>query len=105
MAVCQKIEDITNEGAFTHDGWQKKMNEVESLKNEFKALGPVPENKNSEIWVRFKEVNRAFNQAKNNYYKELKRNQVSNLEKKLSLVERAEELKDSTDWSATSSEL
>ncbi len=105
LAVCQKIEDISAEGAFTHDGWQKKMNEVESLKNEFKALGPVPENKNAEIWERFKDVNRAFNQAKNNYYKELKRNQISNLEKKLALVERAEELKDSTDWSTTSSEL
>lgn len=105
LAVCQKIGDITNEGAFTHDGWQKKMAEIETLKSEFRTLGPVPENKNAEIWERFKEVNRAFNQAKNNYYKELKRNQVSNLEKKLALVERAEELKDSTDWSTTSSEL
>lgn len=105
LAICQKIEAITAESASSHDGWQKKMAEVETLKNEFKATGPVPENKNSEIWERFKEVNRAFNQAKNNYYKELKRNQVTNLEKKLALVERAEELKDSTDWNATSSEL
>lgn len=105
LAICQKIEDITSDSASSHDGWQKKMAEVEILKNEFKTTGPVPENKNSEIWERFKEVNRAFNQAKNNYYKELKRNQVSNLEKKLALVERAEELKASTDWNATSSEL
>ena len=105
LALCQKIEEITGEGASSHDGWQKKMAEVETLKNEFKATGPVPENKNTEIWERFKEVNRAFNQAKNNYYKELKRNQVSNLEKKLALVEKAEELKDSTDWNATSTAL
>ena len=105
LAICQKIEDLAREGAASHDGWQKKMAEVETLKNEFRAAGPVPDNKNTEVWDRFKEVNRIFNQAKNNYYKDLKRDQLSNLEKKTALVEQAENLKESTDWNATSTKL
>ena len=81
------------------------MAEVEALKEQFKAIGIVPENHNNEVWERFKEVNRKFNQAKNTYYKELKRSQMSNLEKKTALVERAEALKDSTDWAETAAEL
>ena len=105
LAVCQKIEDLAAQGASSHDGWQKKMAEVEALKEQFKAIGIVPENRNSEIWDRFKEVNRKFNQAKNAYYKELKRSQMSNLEKKTRLVEQAEALKDSTDWTETAAAL
>ena len=105
LAVCQKIEDLAAQGASSHDGWQKKMAEVEALKEQFKAIGIVPENRNSEIWDRFKEVNRKFNQAKNAYYKELKRSQMSNLEKKTRLVEQAEALKDSTDWTETAATL
>lgn len=105
LASCEKIEALAKEGAASHDGWQKKIAEVESLKEQFRTAGPVPDSRNSEIWERFKEVNRLFNQAKNNYYKELKRSQVSNLAEKQALVERAEEIKDSTEWSQTSAEL
>ena len=105
LALCQKIETLTEQGASSHDGWQKKMAEVEKLKDEFKTIGVVPENRNAEVWERFKEVNRLFNQAKNAYYKDLKRSQLSNLEKKTRLVERAESIKDSTDWTATAAEL
>ena len=61
LAVCQKIEDLAAQGASSHDGWQKKMAEVEALKEQFKAIGIVPENHNNEVWERFKEVNRKFN--------------------------------------------
>lgn len=105
LASCEKIEALAKEGAASHDGWQKKIAEVESLKEQFRTSGPVPDSRNSEIWERFKEVNRLFNQAKNNYYKELKRSQVSNLAEKQALVERAEEIKDSTEWNQTSAEL
>ncbi len=105
LAVCQKIEDLATQGASSHDGWQKKMAEVETLKEQFKAIGVVSESRNNEVWERFKEVNRKFNQAKNTYYKELKRSQMSNLEKKTHLVEQAEALKDSTDWTETAAAL
>lgn len=105
LASCEKIEALAKEGAASHDGWQKKIAEVESLKEQFRTSGPVPDSRNTEIWERFKEVNRLFNQAKNNYYKELKRSQVSNLAEKQALVERAEEIKDSTEWNQTSAEL
>lgn len=105
MEICQKIADIAAAGANSHDGWQKKMNEIEELKTKFKTAGVVPDNKNTETWDRFKEVNRIFNQAKNNYYKTLKRTQMSNLEQKQAIVEQAEALKDSQDWNETSAAL
>ncbi|MBQ1969333.1 MAG: DUF349 domain-containing protein [Flavobacteriales bacterium] len=105
MAICQKIEDMAASGANSHDAWQKKMAEVEALKEEFKKVGLVAENKNAQVWERFKEVNRAFNQAKNNYYKDLKRSQMSNLEQKQQIVVEAEALKTSEDWNATADAL
>ena len=105
MEICQKIADIAAVGANSHDGWQKKMAEVEELKSKFKSAGVVPDNKNTETWDRFKEVNRLFNQAKNNYYKTLKRTQMSNLEQKQAIVAQAEALKDSTEWNETANAL
>lgn len=105
MAICQKIEDMAAAGANSHDAWQKKMAEVEVLKEEFKKVGLVAENKNAQVWERFKEVNRLFNQAKNNYYKDLKRSQMSNLEQKQQIVLEAESLKNSEDWNTTADAL
>ena len=82
----------------SHKAWQLKIRELEKLRKDFFATGKVPRHLNEKIWKEFKEASRAFNSKKNNYYKEIKKDQLENLEKKNALVAKAEAYKNSEDW-------
>ncbi|MDW5288800.1 DUF349 domain-containing protein [Formosa sp. PL04] len=99
--IIQKIEAITNEGAKSHNGWQAKIKEVEQLRESFFSAGKVPIKLNESTWSKFKETVRAFNRKKNVFYKDLKKEQFDNLQKKLDLIKIAEDHKDSEDTDAT----
>jgi len=61
----------------------------------------VPRAQNERIWDAFKKATANFNRQKNAFYKDVKKLQQTNLDKKRALVERAESLKESTDWEVT----
>lgn len=82
----------------THNHWQRKIKEMKALRDEFFAIGRVPREDNQPTWDKFKEASRKFNHEKNDFYKNLKSEQMENLEKKRKLVEIALEHKDSSDW-------
>lgn len=92
--IAQKKENQPT----THHGWQKEIKKVEALREEFFKIGRVPRTKNKEIWRDFKEATRSFNREKNSFYKNLKKEQYDNLQKKRELVQIAEENKDSDDF-------
>ncbi|APY12078.1 chromosome segregation protein [Seonamhaeicola sp. S2-3] len=99
LEIIAKIEAITNqEDANTHNAWQKKIKEVESLRNDFFNAGKVPIKVNESTWAKFKESVRKFNRKKNAFYKNLKKEQYTNLQKKLDLIKVAEDNKDSDDF-------
>ncbi len=78
----------------------KKIVEIEELKSQFYTIGKVPAENTDEVWKLFKLAGRNFNSNKNNFYKSLKHNQQDNLNKKLELIKKAEELKNSEDFNA-----
>ncbi|TYA94764.1 DUF349 domain-containing protein [Seonamhaeicola marinus] len=101
----RKLEIIANivaiseqNDANTHNGWQKKIKEIESLRNDFFNAGKVPIKVNEDTWAKFKESVRTFNRKKNAFYKDLKKEQYTNLQKKLDLIKIAEDNKDSDDF-------
>jgi len=98
IAVIDKIKTINIEGITSHKSWQDSIKKLESLRDDFFAVGRVPKSKNEEIWQLFKDATRVFNKAKNNFYKSIKKDQSTNLKKKMDLVDQAEKLKDSDDW-------
>lgn len=83
-----------------HAQWQQQINKMEQFRKEFFSAGRVPAELNEDTWASFKEVVREFNHQKNNFYKEIKKDQNENLNKKLALVEKAQSLKDSEDFEA-----
>lgn len=103
--VCQEIEVVVQRKVSSHGGWQKAIKELDALRQKFKAFGPLHHPKNDEIWERFREANREFNKAKNNFYKGLKKQQAENLNKKKELLARVEAIKDSDAWKETAAEL
>ncbi|MCP4051817.1 MAG: DUF349 domain-containing protein [Mesoflavibacter sp.] len=101
QAIIDKIAQISSENINTHKGWQNKIKEVEALREEFFKAGKVPIKVNEATWAKFKEAVRTFNRKKNQFYKDLKKEQYVNLEKKLELVKIAEENKDNEDFEVT----
>jgi hypothetical protein len=76
---------------------------IQALRDKYFELGKVPRSKNKEIWNEFKEATRKFNHEKNNFYKNQKKEQYSNLEKKKELIKIAEDNKDSEDFEVVTS--
>lgn len=101
QAIIDKIAQISSENINTHKGWQNKIKEVEALREEFFKAGKVPIKVNEATWAKFKEAVRTFNRKKNQFYKDLKKEQYVNLEKKQELVKIAEENKDNEDFEVT----
>ena len=96
--IIEKITEIANQDFDSHNKWQQKIKEIEALREEFFKAGKVPRSKNQETWNAFKENVRRFNRKKNAFYKNLKKQQYENLEKKKELIKIAEDNKDSDDF-------
>ena len=100
-AIIEKLREISQSRYDNHRTWQQKIREVEALREEFFKAGKVPRSQSDQTWKEFKEAVRTFNRNKNSFYKNQKKEQYENLEKKLELVRIAEENKDSDDFSET----
>ncbi|KQO22586.1 chromosome segregation protein [Flavobacterium sp. Leaf82] len=99
--IIAKIEVLGTEKVNSHSQWLVQIQKVEALRNEFFAAGKVPSEVNEETWATFKTAVRNFNSFKNSFYKDIKKDQNDNLNKKMALVAKAKELQESTDFSAT----
>ena len=99
--IIGKIHEIASRKVNSHGTWQKLIKEVEALREDFFNAGKVPLKLNEKTWASFKEAVRSFNRNKNSFYKNLKKEQHVNLEKKMELVKLADSLKDSEDWEKT----
>lgn len=99
--IIATIEVLATEKVGSHSQWLVQIQKVEALRNEFFAAGKVPSEVNEETWAAFKTAVRNFNSFKNSFYKDIKKDQNDNLNKKMALVAKAKELQESTDFAAT----
>jgi hypothetical protein len=103
-SLVQKIEEFPFENIKSHNKWQEAIKGVEAIREGFRKIGRVNHPENDVIWDKFREVLREFNHLKNQFYKDLKKDQHQNLLKKKALLDLAESLKDSDDWKVTTNE-
>jgi hypothetical protein len=99
--IIAQIEVLAQEKVNSHAAWLVQIEKVEALRNQFFAAGKVPSEVTDQTWTEFKNAVRSFNVLKNSFYKDIKKDQNDNLSKKQALVAKAIELKDSTDFAAT----
>ncbi|RZJ65459.1 MAG: DUF349 domain-containing protein [Flavobacterium sp.] len=99
--IIARIDAVTAEPVTAHGQWQGQIEKVEALRNEFFAAGKVPAEVNEETWSAFKTAVRNFNANKNSFYKDIKKDQQDNLNKKMALVEKAKALQNSDDFAVT----
>ena len=85
----------------TFADWENKTQEILALQAKWKTIGYAPQKMNVKIFERFRAACDEFFKRKAAFFKQIKENMAENLEKKKALCEKAEALKDSTDWKQT----
>ena len=103
--ICEIIEAIDYKELTNFASWESKTQEVIALQNKWKTIGFAPQKMNVKIFERFRKACDEFFRKKGEFFKTLKEGMNENLEKKRALCEKAEALKDSTDWKVTADEL
>ena len=104
-ALCEKIEDIVKQERKNTGDWDSQSKEIIALQQEWKTIGFTPQKMNTKIFERFRAACDEFFTKKGEYFKELKEKYADNAKRKQELVEKAQALKDSTDWKKTSDKL
>ena len=104
-ALCEKIEDIVKQERKNTSDWDSQSKEIIALQQEWKTIGFTPQKMNTKIFERFRAACDEFFTKKGEYFKELKEKYAENAKRKQELVEKAQALKDSTDWKKTSDKL
>jgi hypothetical protein len=100
--LCEKVSSIDYEALKTNKDWEAKTAEVIEIQNEWKKIGFAPKKANVKVYEQFRKVCDEFFNRKNEFYQKAKSELNENLTKKIALCEKAEALKDNTDWKETS---
>lgn len=104
-ALCEWVEGIKCEEFNSFNKWEDKTKELLEVQEKWKHIGFAPKKLNNELFERFRKACNQFFEAKSDYFKVVKDEMNLNLEKKKSLCEKAEALKESTEWKKTSEAL
>src|SRR5690606_32998543 len=72
------IANIANKNYNSHNEWQTAIKEIDELRTQFFSTGRVPAEVNEQTWADFKNATRNFNILKNNFYKDIKKEQHDN---------------------------
>lgn len=100
-ALCEKLEAIQTATISTVKEWEEQTQVVLNIQEEWRKLGFASKKVNTALFERFRNICDSFFQTKAEFFKAIKEEQSENLAKKTALCEKAEALKDSTDWRST----
>lgn len=104
-AICEEIEGIDFDALKTFKDWEDKNKEVIALQEKWKTIGFAPKKSNVKIFERFRAACDVYFNRKSAFYKSIKEDMEKNLELKKALCEKAEALKDSTEWKSTTEKM
>ena len=99
--ICEIAEAMEYDKLKTFADWENKTQEILALQAKWKTIGYAPQKMNVKIFERFRAACDEFFKRKAAFFKQIKESMAENLEKKKALCEKAEALKDSTDWKQT----
>ncbi len=99
--ICEIVENINYDELNSFKTWNNKTKEVIALQARWKTIGFVPKKMNTNIFDRFSKACDEFFLQKSEFFSSAKVEMEENLKKKEALCEKAEALKDSTDWKKT----
>lgn len=86
IKLCEAAESL-----LLQESINQSFKELQDLHNEWKEIGPVPEDKKEELWERFKNASDQINQRRREHYDKIFAEQQNNYNAKVVLCEKAEE--------------
>ena len=103
--LCERAEELIVEPSIT-----KAAKELQSLREQWREIGPVPMEQNDEIWTRFRTAASQVDERRREYYEQRREEQEKNLLAKQALLEKAKEITSevpttSKQWNDKSAEL
>ena len=104
-ALCERIEAYEFDKLGTYAAWDEMTKLIIAAQEEWKKIGYASRKSNNALFARFRGTCDKFFAAKAEFFRGMKDSLSRNLEKKIALCERAEALKDSTEWRKTADEL
>lgn len=104
-ALCERIEAIDITPLTSYSAWNRATQQIIEAQEEWKKLGYASRKTNNALFARFRKCCDNFFAAKAEFFHTLKDELSSNLAKKTELCEKAEALKDSTEWKKTSDQI
>ncbi|WP_018344953.1 DUF349 domain-containing protein [Cytophaga aurantiaca] len=105
VSLIEKLKEHQDFVSEKIDEWKEKTTVVLAIQEEWKKIGQVPEDKLKELSKDFWALGKKFFSNKNAFFKKLDAKRQENYDKKALLCEKAEALKDSDDFAATSKAL
>lgn len=100
-----KVNEIADKSRKTIKDWEKDTETIIALQAEWKTIGYAPREENDRVWGEFRVACDKFFELKKDYYAVLNSANDEHKKKKQELIEKAEALKDSSDWKNTSNAL
>jgi hypothetical protein len=104
-ALCEEMETVDYTKLTNFKEWDEQNKRVLELQDKWKTIGFAPKKNNIKIFERFRTACDVFFRNKSEFYKGIKENMDVNLDKKKTLCEKAEALKDSQEWKETTDKL
>ena len=103
--LCEQVEAIAGKVVKSSNEWNTLSTEIEEIQKTWRTIGFATRKENQKIYDRFRAACDKFFTRKREYYSQFKDSMNENMEKKLSLIEQAEALKDSKEWKKTTEAL
>ena len=85
--MCEKTEELLLEKSVI-----KSFKLLQKYHDEWKEIGPVPQEKKDEIWDRFKTATDKINQIRRDHYSKIQDEQQANYDAKVAICEKIDEL-------------
>ncbi|MDU1904743.1 MAG: DUF349 domain-containing protein [Dysgonomonas sp.] len=104
-AIINEIKAIDYSVLKSFKDWDDKSKEIMDLQAQWKTVGFVPKKYNNQIFEEYRALCDTFFENKAEFFRHQRDQMDENLQNKKALVEKAEALKDSTDWKKTTEEM
>lgn len=100
-ALCEKMDAEAEKTYKSHREWQEAGKVVEGLFEEWRKIGHVPKDDEDKTWKHFRDGRLKFFRNRETFYGQQREVHKKHIADKIALCEKAEALKDSTDWKNT----
>ena len=104
-ALCEKVEAIAATEIKDSNTWNALSKEIENIQKEWRKIGYAAKKDNQKVYDRFRKACDEFFAKKRDFYADFKNQMQDNMSRKVELCEKAEALKDSTEWKKTAEAL